>query len=331
MAHVSQEKKDVVKEFATLIDKYKYVGAVNMENLPAKTMLKMRSQLRGSVLIKMSKRRLLTVALEQSKRENMAQLIPHLKGMPALIFTQESPFKLFKTLKKNKSSAAIKGGQVAPKDIIVPAGPTSFAPGPVIGELGAVGIKSGVEGGKVAIKEDSKVASEGDVVSPALAALLTRLGIEPMEIGLDLRAVYEDGEILTKSVLDIDEDKYIMDITNCASQAFNLAVNSAYACSETITTLVQNAFSESRNLAINEDILTDITAGDTLSKAQSQMFAVVSLLSDDALSEELKGIKTAVATTAQPIAESGKANVADKKKDNDNAPNPSAGLGALFG
>ncbi len=331
MVHVSQKKKDTVKEFTELVDKYKYVGAVNMENLPAKTMLKMREQLRGSVLIKMSKRRLLTVALNNSKKEGMDKLIPHLKGMPALIFTEESPFKLFKTLKKNKTPAVIKGGQTAPKDIIVPAGPTSFAPGPVIGELGALGIKSGVEGGKVAIKADSKVASEGDVVSSALAGILTRLGIEPMEIGLDLTAIYEDGEILTKSVLDIDEDKYIMDITSCAQQAFNLAVNSAYVCSDTITVLVQNAFSEARNLAINEDILTDITVGDTLCKAQGQMIAVVKLLPDEALSDELKGIATAVASTSAEAPAEAKEETKDEKKDNDNAPDPSAGLGALFG
>ncbi|MGE0793080.1 MAG: 50S ribosomal protein L10 [Candidatus Woesearchaeota archaeon] len=329
MAHVAQHKKDVVGEFVELINKYKYIGAVNMENLPARTMLKMREQLRQTVLIRMSKRRLLKVALESSKKPGVEKLVPYLKGMPALIFTEESPFKLFKTLKKNKSSAAIKGGQVAPKDIIVPAGPTPFAPGPVIGELGAVGIKSGVDGGKVAIKADSKVASEGDVVSAALAGLLTRLGIEPMEIGLDLTAIYEDGEILTKTVLDVDETQYIADITSCAQGAFNLAVNSAYACQDTITILVQTAFNEARNLAVNEDILTDITVGDTLCKAQGQMFAVANLLSDDALSDELKGAKTATAST--PVQTTNDAGKKEEKKDNDDAPNPSAGLGALFG
>jgi large subunit ribosomal protein L10 len=329
MAHVSSTKKDVVSEFTKLIDKYKYVGAVNMENLPARTMLKMREQLRGSVLIKMSKRRLLKVALEKSKKPGMDKLIPHLVGMPALIFTEESPFRLFKTLKKNKSNAAIKGGQRTPRDIIVPAGPTSFAPGPVIGELGAVGIKSGVEGGKVAIKQDSKVASEGDVVSAALAGLLTRLGIEPMEIGLDLTAVYEDGEILTKSVLDIDEGKYIMDITNCAKEAFNLAINSAYVSKDTIIVLVQKAYTESRNLAIGEDILTDLTVGDTLCKAQGQMMAVASLLPNEALSEAIISSKSAIVSTHSSGHDEHKH--VEKKKDNDNAPNPSAGLGALFG
>lgn len=327
MAHVAKYKKDVVKEFTDLIDKYDYIGAVNMENLPAKQLNKMREQLRGTVYIKMSKRRLISVALKNSKKENIVQLESHLKGMPALLFTDESPFKLFKTLKKNKSKTAIKGGQTAPNDIVVPAGPTGFAPGPVIGELGAVGIKAGIDGGKVAIKQDAVVAKEGDIVNAKLAALLTRLGIEPMEVGLDLVAVYEDGEILTKTVLDIDEDKYINDVTNCASWAFNLAMNSAYTCAETMEPLLANAFSEARNLAIGQDILTDLTVGDTLSKVHSQMISLAGCLPDDALSEELKGVSVAAPVVETAVVEEEK----PEKKDDDKDQDAASGLGALFG
>lgn len=332
MAHVSQQKKDTVKEFADLIGKYDIVGAVNMENLPAKQLNAMREKLRDSVLIKMSKRRLLKVALEQSKKEGVQELIPHLKGMPALLFTNESPFTLFKTLKKNKSNTAIKAGQTAPNDIRVPAGPTGFAPGPIIGELGGVGIRAGIDGGKVSIKEDAVVAKEGAVVSAKLAGILTRLGIEPMEIGLDLTAVYENGEILTKAVLDIDEDAYIADITSAAGWAFNLAVNAAYPCSETAEVLLQNAFSESRNLAINEYILTDMTAGDTLSRVHGQMLSVASLLPDEALSEELKGAaaQAASAQAAPAATESAKEENNDDKKEEPKA-DAASGLGALFG
>ncbi|MFP4195875.1 MAG: 50S ribosomal protein L10, partial [Candidatus Woesearchaeota archaeon] len=184
MAHVSEAKKRIVSEFTQLIDKYDYVGTVNMENLPAKELSTMREKLRDNVVIKMTKRRLLRVALKNAKKDGIEKLEGHMKGMPAMIFTNQSPFSLFKTLKKNKSTTAIKAGQIAPNDIIVPAGPTSFAPGPVIGELGQVGIKAGIEGGKVAIKQDAVVAKEGEEVSSTLAGLLSRLGIEPMEIGL---------------------------------------------------------------------------------------------------------------------------------------------------
>ncbi len=332
MAHVSDKKKDSVKDFVKLIDSYDIVGAVNMENLPAKQLHTMREQLRDTVLIRMTKRRLLKVALEKAKKEGVTQLISHLKGMPALLFTNNSPFTLFKTLKKNKSKTAIKGGQVAPNDIVVQAGPTGFAPGPVIGELGGFGIKAGIDAGKVIIKEDSLVAKEGDVVDAKLAGLLTRLGIEPMEIGLDLTAVYENGEILTKSVLDIDEEQYIADITTAASWAMNLAVNAAYPCTETVPVLIQTAYTYARNLALNENILTSDTAGETLAKAHGQMLAVASGLTDDALSESLRGT-VASASTAAASAEPAvvEAQLTNEKTKEEPKADAAAGLGSLFG
>ncbi|MFW5865827.1 MAG: 50S ribosomal protein L10 [Nanoarchaeota archaeon] len=339
MAHVSEAKKKTVAEFTQLIDKYDVVGTVDMENLPAKELSTMREKLRDTVVIKMTKRRLLKVALENSKKEGVSKLADYMKGMPALIFTNHSPFTLFKTLKRNKSTTAIKAGQIAPNDIVVAAGPTSFAPGPVIGELGQVGIKAGIEGGKVAIKQDALVAKEGDEVSQSLAGILSRLGLEPMEIGLDLTAVFENGEILTKAVLDVDENQYIADIEACAAQAFNLAVNAAYPTQDTVEALIQNVFAESKNLAVGECILTDLTIGDTLAKVQGEMFALASQLSDDALDDELKGAASAVATAYAPDALSSDSSESTKnedkkeedKKDDDNAPDPSAGLGALFG
>jgi large subunit ribosomal protein L10 len=331
MAHISQTKKDTVKEFVKLIDSYDIIGAVDMENLPAKTLHTMRVKLRDSVLIKMSKRRLITVALQQAKKEGVIELIPHLKGMPALLFTNDSPFSLYKTLKKNKSKTAIKGGQTAPNDIVVPAGPTTFAPGPVIGELGAVGIKAGIDGGKVAIKADAVVAKEGDVVDAKLAGLLTRLGIEPMEIGLALTAVCENGEILTKSVLDIDEEQYVSDIATAASWAFNLAVNSAFPTAESTPVLIQKAFAEAKALAISEDILTDLTVGDTLAKAHNQMMGVASVLPDEALSAQIIGAKAAIPVVTATTASSEQSTPEEKKEEPEETPDAAAGLGALFG
>lgn len=332
MVHVSQAKKDVVDRYVDLINKYDVIGAVNMENLPAKQLQAMREQLRGHVELVMAKRRVIKVALEKSGKEGLTDLGPHLKGMPALLFSNESPFKLFKTLKKNKSSTAIKAGQKAPHDILVPAGKTSFAPGPIIGELGSVGIAAGIDGGKVVIKKDSIVAKEGTEITPSLAGILARLGIEPMEIGLDLTAVYENGELLLKSILDVDEEQYLNDLTAMAQQAFNLAVNIAYPNKETINVLVANAFSDSRSLALSQDILTDLTAGDTLAKAYRQMLSLASKLSDDALSDELKSASQAVSAVAQ-VSSSEESVKEDKKeeKEEQNESSAAAGMANLFG
>jgi len=273
---VAEYKKKVVKDFSKLLVEYPIVGAVNMEGLPTAQLQNMRAQLRDKVVLLMSKRRLMKIAIEdvKGKKPKIEELEPYMRGMPALLFTKENPFKLFKMLEKNKSPAPAKAGQTAPKDIVVKAGPTSFAPGPIIGELGAFGIKAGVDGGKIAIKEDKIVAKEGDIINDKLAAILTRLGIQPMEIGLDLTAVYEDGIIYTKKVLAVDESEYINKITTGHKWAFNLAFEAGYTTKDNIELFIQTAFKNSKGLAMESNFMADAVAKDLLEKAERQMLSI---------------------------------------------------------
>jgi len=266
----SDAKKVVVKSFSDLIKEYKVIASVDVENLPAKQLNNMRAQLRGKAVLLMTKRRLLNKALETSDKKDIQKLSPYLKGMPALLFSNENPFSLFKTLKKSKSPAPIKAGQEAPKDIVVKTGGTSFAPGPIIGELGMFGIKTGVENGKVAIKADSVVAKEGDTVNQKLAALLQRLNIMPMEIGLNLVAAYENGAILTKKDLNIDEEAFIRDLRSAASDAFALSVELALSNKDNIIQLLSNAHMNAFALTESESIMTSDNVSNMLAKANAQ-------------------------------------------------------------
>ena len=269
------KKKTVVKKVADLIKEYPIIGVVNMENLPTPQLQRMRAQLRGKVDLLMTKRRLMLKAMDAVKdKPGFEKLKESMRGMPALLFTKENPFTLFKTLKQNKSKAPAKAGQTAPSDIIVSAGPTPFAPGPVIGELGALGIKSAVEGGKIAIKSDTKVCSEGDVISEQLASMLTRLGIEPMEIGLDLLAVYEKGTIYPKSVLDVDEEKFMGDLMLSASQAHTLAMDIGYVTPDTIEPMIQRTYRAAKDIAKEGKFMADEIAAELVEQAEREMLAL---------------------------------------------------------
>ena len=95
-ARVSEYKKKVVDEFFKLIKEYPIIAAVNLEMMPAPQLQVMRGKLRGKVVMRMSKRRLMKIAIEKAKtdKKDIEKLEPYLKGMPALLFTKESPFKL---------------------------------------------------------------------------------------------------------------------------------------------------------------------------------------------------------------------------------------------
>ena len=275
-AHVSQQKKDVVGELAKLLIEYPVVGIVDVEGLPAPQFQKMRAKLKDSVTIKMSKKRLISIALDQAKdkKSGLEALKEKLRGMPALIFTKENPFKLFKVLEKNKSSAPAKAGQRAPKDIVVPAGPTPFAPGPIIGQLGQFNIKAGIEAGKIVIKENAIPVRENEEIGEELAGILTRLGIEPMEIGLNITGVYENGSIYDGKILAVDEQEYIDNMSNCARWAMNLSVFAGYTTKDNIEVMLSKAHTESRNLAVSETIFASDVVDLLLAKANMEMLAV---------------------------------------------------------
>ena len=275
-AHVADYKKEVVKKLVDFIREYPIIGIVNMENLPAPQLQAMRAQLRKDFVITMTKIRLTKIAFEQakSKKKNLEELEQFLVGEPALIFTKENPFKLSKTLQKNKSPAPAKAGQAAPRDIIVQKGATPFAPGPIIGELAMAGIKAGVEAGKVAIKEDIVVVKSGEKIKPKVAEILTRLGIQPMEVGLDLIAVYENGTIYKKDVLAIDENEYKNRLANAHRWAFNLANFVVYPTKETIKILIAKAFNDAKNLGIAQNIFDKDIIDILLGKAEQQMISL---------------------------------------------------------
>ena len=316
MSQATESKKVVVNDLVKLMKEYPIIGTVDMENMPTPQLQNMRAQLRDTVVIKMTKRRLILRALEEAEKtkKGIKDLEKNLKGMPALLFTKDNPFKLFKTLQKNKSTAPAKAGQTAPNDIKVTAGPTPFAPGPIIGELGALGIKAGIDNGKVAIKEDKIVAKEGETISQELAAILARLKIEPMEIGLDLTATYEDGTIFTKEVLHIDEDEFMQKIENGARWAFNLAMESGFPTPVTVERMVAKAFNEAKGLALETNILTDITALDVLAKAERQASSLSSQLDIKPVEKQEKPKETPEEEPKEEVKEETK-KVEEKKEE----------------
>ena len=268
-AVIANWKKKKVDELIEKIKKYQIIGIVDMSNLPLLQLQRIRDSLKGSVQIIMCKRRLIKIAIDICKNEKsgLIELQQYVRGMPALILTNDSPFTLAKTLRKSKSKAPAKAGQIAPNNIIIPAGSTPFSPGPIIGELSAIGIKTGIENGKIIIKSDSIVIKEGEVIKPNIASILTRLNIEPMEIGLNIIGVYENGIIFTKKVLDVDDAQYLTDLKNSIREAFNLACYISYPTKENIILLLSKAQKDAIGLAESQSIITSETLKKMLTKA----------------------------------------------------------------
>jgi len=246
--------------------------------MPTAQLQKMREKLReNDIALLVSKRRVMKIALEKAKTEKkgVEEIEKYLLGMPALIFSKKDSFKLYKLLKTSKTEASAKPGQIAPRDIEIKAGPTNFMPGPIISELAAVGLKAGVEAGKVAIKENKIICREGEKISQKISDMLTKLNIKPMEIGLNLVASFENGTIFKKDVLDIDEKKFMENLIKSASESFNLSVEIGYLTKENIELVVRNVFYSCKGLAEESKFLADVVVEDMLSNAERSAKSIV--------------------------------------------------------
>ena len=316
MAHVSDFKKKTVNDIVKLSKEYPIVGVINMENLPAPQLQSMRAELRGKVELFMTKKTLMKVALEKIKndRKGIEALEDHFYGMPALIFTKDSPFKLSRILRKSKTPAPAKAGQIAPNDIIVPKGPTPFAPGPVISELSSAGLKVGVESGKVAVKEDTVVARKGEKITGKVAEVLTRLGIKPMEVGLGLMAAYENGIIYGKEILDVDEQQYIRNVSLAALQGFNLAFNIAYITKGNVKFMIGKAFNDAKALGLSQNIIDKGIIDMLLAKAERSMLSLKNSANIEVTEKPKDEAKEEKAEAAEKSAEQPGEKPAEKKK-----------------
>lgn len=331
MPHVADWKKEKVAELEELTNNNEIIGIVNLADIPAPQLQTMRRTLGDKAILKMSRKNFIKIALANSNKE-VEGLADYLEGQPAMVFTEMNPFKLFKILEDSKTEAPAKAGAIAPADIVVPAGDTSFPPGPILGELQQAGIPAKIDKGSIVVQEDATVVKEGEPVPKNVADILTKLEIYPMEVGMNLLAVCEGDTIYTADVLKIDEEETLQTIATAYQNAINLSVNAGIVNSESAPILIQKAATEAMNLAINANILTSETTDKILSKAYAQMLAVASLLSSDALDDELnEKLNSVPAATEAPVDNTEEPEEEEVEEEEDEEESAAAGLGALFG
>jgi large subunit ribosomal protein L10 len=268
---IVMQKAAQVEEIKKLLDEYNALGVANLQKVRAAQLQEMKKKLKDVANVRVLKNTMMKRALaDYENKPDIGKLEPMLNGSNIYLFTNLSPFRLSLLLDKGRVRTTAKAGDVAAIDVIVPAGNTGLPPGPVISQLGAVGLPTRIEGGSVWINKDTMVAKRGDVIDVRLAGVLSKMNIKPVEVGLILKAVYEEGLILTDEQLHIDVDDFRKSIIEASSNALNLSLNAGYPTSETIPLLLQLAHRKAYSLALNAGIATKETVGDMLRKAQAE-------------------------------------------------------------
>jgi large subunit ribosomal protein L10 len=278
MAHIAAWKHGEVTEITSLMTHHKVIGIIDIGGIPAPQLQQMRKGIRTKAQIRSAKNTLILKALEEAEKQvnGISALKNEVNGQAAVIATDVNPFALFKEIKATRKNAPAKGGETASHDIEVHAGDTPFKPGPIVGELQKVGIPAAISEGKVVIKSDKVLVEAGQKISRELAQMLSRLDIFPIELGLNLHAAFENGNIYRSDVLDIDMDRFIGQLRTASFTALNLSMEAGWASPQTIRPLLTKAYRSAYTLAMEKNIYTKETMQALLAKAHATMLSVSS-------------------------------------------------------
>mgnify|MGYP001956795812 CR=1 FL=1 len=299
-------------------------------------MLGMRETLRDQMVMTMAKKTLVRRAWKKAgmSEDELDTLFDGVK-LPMLVQTNDlNAFQLFAELEKTKTGRAAKAGDIAPNDIIIEEGPTSFPPGPIVGEFNSVGIPAKIDKGKVAIQKTVTAVEKGQPISADLGLMLAKLEINPIEIGLILSGVVEDGTVMAAEDLDLDLDGFTANVKSATSGAFNLACNIGWFTDQTIPVLLSKAAGEAMAVAIEAGIHNEDTMPVLISRAHARMLAVAGQMDSSALDDELSDAlgSAATAAPAAPAAEEAPAEEAAAEEAPEEEEDAGfGGLGDLFG
>ena len=174
-------------------------------------------------------------------------------------------------LERGKVKTTAKSGDIAADDVIIPASNTGQPPGPVISQLNAVGLPTRIESGSVWISKDTLVVRRGEVINERLAGVLSKLGIKAVELGISMRAVFDNGMMITGDKLKVDVAATRRSVESSNQEAFALALEIGYASKDTIKPLLQRAHQKAVALSVSAVIPTKETIADLIRKATAEM------------------------------------------------------------
>lgn len=220
-----QKKQETVANLVKDLNEHNVIAIASSEGLPSRQYNLVKKKTRGKAKFDVARITLIKRAIEASdKKEQLKPLEQHLGNASVLVVSRLDAFKLFKLFKQSKSKTGAKPGAIAPSDIVIPAGETNLAPGPVLTELKQAKIDARIQGPKVVIAKDATVARKGEAITEPVAKILNKLGIEPFEVGMSVKVVFDNGTLYAGETLDVDEEAIKSNLALAYQQALNLAV-----------------------------------------------------------------------------------------------------------
>ena len=274
-----QKKQLLYQELQELPSKYQVIALSKMNKVRATQLMTLRKKFHDQIKIKIIKNKIAQRAFERVKGiSGIEDLSRELEGQCALMFTNISPFKLNLIFGENKVFLPAKGGDIAPKDITIPAGNTGIPPGPVLSEFKEAKVPTKIDQGSIAVTKDTIVIRTGEMISQKLSSLLSKVNIKPIEAGVVVNFAISDGLKYSEQDLQLDVKQYITELQQSYSSALNFAIEIIYFAPETINSILALAHQKSLNVASTAGYISKDTAEIVINKAQTHAHVLSDML-----------------------------------------------------
>jgi len=250
-----ERKVGYVVKLKELLNNYKNVLVVTVDNVGSNQMQKVRIALRGQAVVLMGKNTLIRKVVREHLPINpkFESLMQFIYGNVGFVFTNGNLADIRKLVLENKVPAAAKSGSIAPEDVSIPAGPTGLDPGQTA-FFQALNIGTKIVKGTIEIINNVNLIKKGDKVTTSHVALLTKLNILPFFYGFGVTQVYEDGTVYAADILDMDQNallgKFFAGVNKVA--AISLAIS--YPTQASLAHHLNGAFKKLVSIALATDI-----------------------------------------------------------------------------
>ena len=126
-----KDKSSYFEKLRALLEEYKSVFIVEIDNVSSQQMHEIRHSLRNQAVVLMGKNTMVRRALKtfQADHPEYERFLPHVRGNIGFVFTNSDLKDTRDKILANRVAAPARAGAFAPADVWVPAGNTGMEPG----------------------------------------------------------------------------------------------------------------------------------------------------------------------------------------------------------
>lgn len=251
MGGVREKKAEYFSKLRELLEEYKSIFVVGVDNVSSQQLHETRKSLRGKAVVLMGKNTMIRRAIRGflSELPDFERLLPYIKGNVGFIFTNEPLTEIREIILANKVAAPARAGAIAPGDVWVPAINTGLEPGKT-SFFQALGVPTKIARGTIEISADVKVVEAGNKVGPSEASLLNLLNISPFTYGLTIVQVYDNGQVFPSSILDITDDELVKHFVSAINTIASVSLAINYPTLPSVGHSVVNSYKDLLAVAI---------------------------------------------------------------------------------